>query len=139
MEFLKKLGVAKLAILGSISTFVLILLLFLAVRMSGPTMGVLYTDLSSDDTTLITAKLSSMNVPFTSDVNGSVIKVPVDRVLNLRLTFAQEGIPTSGNVVGYEIFDRSESLGTSQFVHNIKPYKSNGRRACTYHNKVCQI
>jgi len=36
----------------------------------------------------------------------------------LRVQFAGEGIGT-GSIVGYEIFDKSETLGSTSFVQNI--------------------
>src|SRR3546814_15431366 len=36
----------------------------------------------------------------------------------MRMVMAEEGLPSGGSV-GYEIFDRSEGLGTTNFVQNI--------------------
>ena len=36
----------------------------------------------------------------------------------MRVTLAQEGMPTGGSI-GYEIFDKSDGLGTTSFVQNI--------------------
>ena len=38
----------------------------------------------------------------------------------LRLKLAQKGLPSQqGSIVGYEIFDKTDTLGTSNFVLNI--------------------
>ena len=42
-----------------------------------------------------------------------------DQMLRLRLSLAQQGLPSGGSIVGYEIFDRSETMGTSSFVMNV--------------------
>jgi flagellar M-ring protein FliF len=41
-----------------------------------------------------------------------------DRVARLRMTLAENGLPKGGGV-GYEIFDKSDALGTTSFVQNI--------------------
>ena len=46
------------------------------------------------------------------------LHLPQDRVARLRLTMAEEGLPSGGSI-GYEIFDRSEGLGTTNFVQSI--------------------
>ncbi len=44
--------------------------------------------------------------------------VPQDKVARLRMKLAEGGLPKGGGV-GYEIFDKSEALGTTSFVQNI--------------------
>ena len=44
--------------------------------------------------------------------------VPKDRVARLRMKLAEGGLPKGGGV-GYEIFDKSDALGTTSFVQNI--------------------
>jgi flagellar M-ring protein FliF len=47
-----------------------------------------------------------------------VILVPKDKVTRLRMKLAEGGLPKGGGV-GYEIFDKSDALGTTSFVQNI--------------------
>ena len=44
--------------------------------------------------------------------------VPKDKVTRLRMKLAEAGLPKGGGV-GYEIFDKSDALGTTSFVQNI--------------------
>ena len=44
--------------------------------------------------------------------------VPKDKVTRLRMKLAEGGLPKGGGV-GYEIFDKSDALGTTSFVQNI--------------------
>ncbi len=97
---------------------VLGLFVFLTTRLTTPSMALLYGDLTMADSSRIVTKLESMNVPHEIRGNGSAVLVPSDQVTRLRMAIAQEGLPTGGSM-GYEIFDRSESLGTSSFVLNI--------------------
>ena len=39
--------------------------------------------------------------------------------LRLRMNMAEQGLPNSGSMVGYEIFDKSDTLGATSFVQNI--------------------
>ena len=43
--------------------------------------------------------------------------VPADQVTKLRMALAQDNLPAAG--VGYEIFDKSDALGTTSFIQNI--------------------
>ncbi len=93
-------------------------LYFATMRLAAPPMGLLYGGLELDDSASIVEKLDAMAVPYQLQGNGSQIMVPSDQVLRLRMSMAAEGLPSGGSV-GYEIFDRSESLGTTSFVQNI--------------------
>ncbi len=119
MEFLKNFSPVKVfaIIAGGIS--VMILLGFLTFKLATPPMSILYTNLTPDDSSLILSRLEGLGISYQVSDSGKNVLVPVNKVLMLRMTFAQEGIPRSGSLVGYEIFDKNESLGTSQFVHNV--------------------
>ena len=56
-----------------------------------------------------------MNVPFKTE-GASVIKVPLDKVYEVRLKLAAQGIP-KGNV-GFDLLD-NQKLGVSQFVEQV--------------------
>ncbi len=43
---------------------------------------------------------------------------PKDKVARLRMKLAEGGLPKGGGV-GYEIFDKSDALGSTTFVQNI--------------------
>ncbi|MBM3618121.1 MAG: flagellar M-ring protein FliF [Alphaproteobacteria bacterium] len=119
MQSFKDMGPGKLAALAGTAVLLLGFFAFLATRSSGPTMAPLYSGLSMQDGAQIVKELDSVNVPYQITAGGSQIMVPADQVLKLRMDMAQEGLPSSGNIVGYEIFDRSDKLGTSSFVHNV--------------------
>jgi flagellar M-ring protein FliF len=118
VETLRNLGTTRLIVTAGVVVTLLGLFFFLATRLTTPTMALLYSDLSMADSGRIVQKLEAMQVPHELAGNGSSILVPADQVARLRMAIAQEGLPSGGNM-GYEIFDRSESLGTSSFVLNI--------------------
>lgn len=117
-EFVKALGAARLAAMGAVAAGLIGFLIFLMVHFSQPQMGVLFTDLAFDDSIEIVKKLDGMNVPYEVRQDGAIILVPKDQVLRLRMDMAQAGLP-SGGTVGYEIFDKSGTLGATSFVQNV--------------------
>src|SRR6202162_5230213 len=91
---------------------------FLIMRVTTPQMTPLFTDLAYDDTAAIVKELDRQAVPYELRNDGNIVLVPKDRVARLRMSFAEGGLPKGGGV-GYEIFDKSEVLGTTSFVQNI--------------------
>jgi len=65
-----------------------------------------------------------MDKPYSTDSTGRKIMVSINDVLPLRMQLAQDGIPNSSQILGYEIFDKQDILGTSQFVNNINEIRS---------------
>lgn len=91
---------------------------FVIMRVTTPQMTTLYTDLSLEDSSSIIKDLERQSIPYELRNNGSVILVPKDKVTRLRMKLAEGGLPKGGGV-GYEIFDKSDALGTTSFVQNI--------------------
>src|SRR5258705_8207325 len=91
---------------------------FLIVRMSAPQMTMLFSDLSLEDSNTIIKDLERQSIPFQIRNDGATIMVPADRVTRLRMKLAEGGLPKGGGV-GYEIFDRSDTLGATSFVQNV--------------------
>ncbi len=83
-------------------------------------MVVLYSDLDNADSSKITSELDARGVPYKVESAGAAIKVPEHYVLKTRVDMAQLGLPHHGSMVGYEIFDKEETLGTTNFLQNVK-------------------
>lgn len=118
LDALRSIGAGKLVIIGIVIIGFIGFFYFVTTRLTAPTMGLLFAGLDPADSGKIVAKLDAMNVPYELKGNGTQIMVANDQVSRLRMTVAQEGLP-SGGTMGYELFDRSDSLGTSNFVLNI--------------------
>lgn len=118
-RFFRELGQTKLFALIATAIITLGLIFFITTRISTSPMTPIYTDLSLDDSGKIVAELDKQAVPYELRGNGTQVLVPSDQMLRLRLSLAQQGLPSGGSIVGYEIFDRSETMGTSSFVMNI--------------------
>ena len=94
----------------------------LALMGKEPDMGVLFANLERGDVQAIISNLDKQGIPYEVSQSGDSIKVPSEKVLELRLQMATDGLPEASGV-GFEIFDRV-GLGTTQFVQ-----KMNYRRA----------
>jgi flagellar M-ring protein FliF len=77
----------------------------------------LFTNLTSEDAGEIVKKLKDAKTPYEITADGKGILVPSDKVYELRLTLASEGIPQGGGV-GFEIFDR-KNFGMTEFVQKL--------------------
>jgi flagellar M-ring protein FliF len=117
-EFFKTLGPVRLAAMGVVTAVLIGFFAFIMMRVSEPTLSPLYTDLSFEDSIQITKLLEAQNVKHEIRQEGAVILAPKDQILRLRMQLAESGLPAGGNV-GYEIFDKSETLGTTSFVQNV--------------------
>ncbi len=78
---------------------------------------VLFNNLSQQDGGAIVAKLKERNIPYRIEANGSIIMVPAEKVYELRLSLAGEGLPNGGSV-GFEIFDKPD-FRTTKFVQEL--------------------
>src|SRR5436190_10909606 len=90
--------------------------LYIAGAITEPPKSILFSGLESRDAAAVTAKLDSMAVKYDVKDGGTVL-VPADQVTRLRMALAQDNLPAAG--VGYEIFDKSDTFGTTAFVQNI--------------------
>jgi flagellar M-ring protein FliF len=104
--------------MGAVAVTLVGFFAFIILRLSAPTMVPLYTDLPFEDSAAIVSELESRNIPYELRRDGSLIMVPDVDALRLRMDLAGEGLPSGGGI-GYEIFDRSDGLGTTSFVQNI--------------------
>lgn len=91
---------------------------FLIMRASSPQMAALYTGLALEDSSAIVSELQSQNIPYELRGDGDSILVPRDQITAIRMTLAEDGLPSRGQV-GYEIFDQQNTLGATSFVQNI--------------------
>jgi flagellar M-ring protein FliF len=117
-DFMKSLGAARMAAMAAVTLALIGFFSFLMVQMTTPQMVPLFTDLSVDDSASIIKDLERQAVPYQIKSDGAIIMVPKDRVARLRMKLAESGLPKGGGV-GYEIFDKTDSLGATTFVQNI--------------------
>jgi flagellar M-ring protein FliF len=123
MQTLRNLGPLRLASLGAIGFALIAFFVFVVARMTSPGYGLLYSGLESSDSAAIVQRLDTQNIPYQLKADGAEILVPQDQVTKLRLSLAGEGIPSGGSI-GYEIFDRADALGTTNFVQQINQIRA---------------
>jgi flagellar M-ring protein FliF len=123
LQGLRALGPTRIAALGVVAAGLFGLIVFLAIRAGQPPMALLYADLDTRDSAAVVQSLERQRVPYRLEGNGGRILVPVEQVARVRLALASEGLPTGGSV-GYELFDRTDSLTTSSFQQGINQVRA---------------
>lgn len=118
VEFAKTLGGPRIAAMGAVTIALIGFFAFLMMRVTAPQMTPLFTGLSMEDSASIAKELDREGVTYEIHNDGNTIMVPRDRVARLRMTLAENGLP-KGAGVGYEIFDKSDALGSTSFMQNI--------------------
>ncbi|MDR1995078.1 flagellar basal-body MS-ring/collar protein FliF [Azonexus sp.] len=81
-----------------------------------PDWKVLFSNLSEKDGGTIAGILEAQNVPHRYSDNGALL-VPADRVHEVRLRLASQGLPRGG-LVGFELME-NQKFGTSQFAEQV--------------------
>jgi flagellar M-ring protein FliF len=90
---------------------------FTAVIASKPRMAVLFSGLAQEDAGAIVQKLNDEKVAYELSGDGGTVEVPADKVYDLRLKMATQGLPQGGSV-GFELFDKS-SFGMTEFAEKL--------------------
>ena len=111
MTSIQRMGLLALLALGLAAIPVLMLM------GREPDMTVLFSNLEEGDIQAIAGRLETQQIPFSMVGNGTTILVPNDRVHELRMQMAGEGLPEASGV-GFEIFDRT-SLGVGEFAQKV--------------------
>jgi flagellar M-ring protein FliF len=123
MQTMRTLGPVRLAALGAVAFALIAFFVFVVARLTSPGYGLLYSGLDPADSASIVQRLDTQNIPYELKADGAEIMVPQDQVTKLRLSLAGEGIPSGGSI-GYEIFDRADALGTTNFVQQINQIRA---------------
>ena len=123
IEFAKTLGGPRIAAMSAVTIALVGFFAFVIMRVTTPQMTPLFTDLPLEDSAAIAKELDRQGVTYQLRNDGNIIMVPADRVARLRMTLAESGLPKGGGV-GYEIFDKSDALGTTSFVQNINSLRA---------------
>jgi len=82
-----------------------------------PTYALLFADMDPETAGQVVTRLRNLNVQYQLDEGGRGIRVPAERVDELRLELTAQGMPASGRV-GFEIFDRT-AFGATEFLEQV--------------------
>jgi flagellar M-ring protein FliF len=83
---------------------------------------VLYSNLSDRDGGEIITSLQQQNIPYKFAEGGGALLVPADKVHEVRLRLASQGLP-KGGTVGFELME-NQKFGTSQFLEQVNYQRS---------------
>jgi flagellar M-ring protein FliF len=81
-----------------------------------PDWKILFSNLTEKDGGMIVANLEAQNIPHRFSSSGALM-VPAERVHEVRLKLASEGLPRGG-LVGFELME-NQKFGTSQFAEQV--------------------
>ncbi len=82
-----------------------------------PDMRMLYQELTPEEAGKIAEKISEKGIAYELRNGGTSIYAPEEKIYQLRLDMAKEGLPVGGQG-GYKIFD-NEKIGVSPFVQSV--------------------
>lgn len=83
----------------------------------------LFSGLELEEAAEISGKLDTAGIAYSLEGGGSAIFVDASKVEDARMMLSEQGLPTRGSI-GWEIFDKSDALGETQFVLNIKKLRA---------------
>lgn len=124
VQSFKDINQLKLGAMIATAVVMIAFFAYISLRVTAPTMSPLYTSLPIEDGAKIVQELETAQIPYELRGNGTQILVPSDQVEKLRMKMASRGLPSQGSIIGYEIFDKGETLGTSNFVLNLNQLRA---------------
>ena len=119
IQSIKNLSPGRLASLAAIVIFLISFFVYLATKLNTGDYAVLYTDLEMEDAKQIVQHLETANIKYRLTKNGTEILVPAEEVNKMRIDTADLAMASKGSNVGYEIFDHTDALGSTNFVQNV--------------------
>jgi flagellar M-ring protein FliF len=112
-----RLTVPQRISLGLFSVGVLAGIIVLVYFMSSPDYQTLYSGLHSEDANAVVIKLKEKKIPYQLADGGATIRVPAEKLDEIRLQLASDGLPQSGRI-GFEIFDKT-NFGITDFTAQV--------------------
>src|SRR5215813_9929980 len=106
----------KMALAGS-GAVVLTLLWVLVFFMNRVEYQTLYADLDPQEAQGLVQKLTDLKTPYQLEPDGRTISVASDKLAEVRIQLASQGLPESGRI-GFEIFDRT-NFGLTNFQEQV--------------------
>ncbi len=119
LELVTKLGPARIAAMAAVTLTLVGFFAFVILRVSRPDMGVLFSDLSMQDSSAVVRELDARGIAYeTKGESGQTVMAPRADLAKLRMDLAGKGLPSQGGV-GYEIFDKGDAFSSTSFVQNV--------------------
>lgn len=115
---LQSLGLFRLLGLVAALGAVLVSLIFLIIRLATPDYEILFSKLSPEDSAAIVRQLEASREPYRLGDGGGTILVDRANIARLRITAAEQKLPSRGSV-GYELFDKVDSLSATSSLFQV--------------------
>ncbi len=96
---------------------------WMAIWSREPSYRPLYTDISNVEANQVADILQTEGIAFDIDTHSGMLMVETDKIHQARLKLAAAGYP-SGNGIGYELLDKKQGFGTSQFLEKARYHRS---------------
>ncbi|HEX3858736.1 MAG TPA: flagellar basal-body MS-ring/collar protein FliF, partial [Pseudolabrys sp.] len=122
-DFVKSLGAARMAAMAAVTLALIGFFSFITLQVTAPHMVPLFTDLTVEDSSSIIKDLERQGIAYELKNDGAIVMVAKDKVARLRMKLAESGLPKGGGV-GYEIFDKTDALGSTTFIQNINKLRA---------------
>lgn len=119
IQNIKNLSPGRLASIAAVAIFLISFFVYLATKLNTGDYAILYTDLEMEDAKQIVQHLETANIKYRLTKNGTEILVPQEVVNKMRIDTADLALASKGANVGYEIFDHTDALGSTNFVQNV--------------------
>ena len=95
LEVFNKLSMQQKIMIGASAVIGFVLLGFVLFVFNEPSYSTLYTKLSEEDASAVVQELTSKKIPYKITDGGTTIKVPKNKVYEVRFDMASKGIPNS--------------------------------------------
>ena len=113
----QKIGIVQRAMLAAVTMTFIAAAVFVTQWAQNPDLGLLYSNLTASEAGMIVEKVSEQGIAYKLKAGGTSVYVPFERIAELRLSLAKEGLPQDSQK-GYSIFD-NEKIGVSPIVQNV--------------------
>ncbi len=113
----KSISLGKRIVLLTLAVGSVAAAVFLMNWAAKPVFHPLYSNLDANDAGVIISRLKDQKIPYRLSANGGTILIPEERIYEIRMVLASEGLPQGGSI-GFELFDNTK-LGMTEFAQNV--------------------
>jgi len=117
-EISEKLSLKQKISIASVVGLMLVIIAGITYSYTKEELSTLFTGLSAEDSAAIVEILRKDKISYDLSQDTSIIRVPEDKVLDIRLRFTAMGLPKGGGV-GYEIFDKQDVTTLTEFTERV--------------------
>ncbi len=118
VDNLKRLGRARLLILLGIGAAVSVMVGLLTFTATRAPMATVHAAQDVAEAARILSAVEALGIKAEIGPDGVSVRVPSDQVARVRMSLAEQGLPSAGGV-GYELFDNTSALGMTSFMQRM--------------------